>query len=305
MKLGDKHKSLLKWALKILLTGLALYFVFTKIDVAEMWQAMKGINPLYLFLGLLAFNLSKVLSALRLNLFYHAGGLPLGQVYNLKLYYLGMFYNLFLPGSIGGDGYKVYLLKQQYPDLRTRSLVSATLLDRIGGMALLGWLAGLLALFSAFAEAEPLIKWACVAVVVLALPAWYLLLKLFFKNWLPVWLPAAHLSLWVQLSQLLSAWLLLLSLGTGQYFVEYFTLFLVSSAASVLPLTVGGAGIRELVFIYGLELMPVEKATAIAFTLLFFGITAVSSLAGLFFTYQVDRPQPRADHKEQPASSRK
>jgi glycosyltransferase 2 family protein len=31
----------------------------------------------------------------------------------IQLYLLGIYYNLFLPGGIGGDGYKIYLLKQK------------------------------------------------------------------------------------------------------------------------------------------------------------------------------------------------
>lgn len=53
---------------------------------------------------------------------------------NLKLYALGMFYNLFLPGGSGGDGYKVYLLRKLYK-APVKHLLSAVLLDRINGVA--------------------------------------------------------------------------------------------------------------------------------------------------------------------------
>lgn len=57
------------------------------------------------------FNISKIISSIRLNRYFKDINLSLSQTYNLKLYYLGMFYNLFLPGGIGGDGYKIYIIK--------------------------------------------------------------------------------------------------------------------------------------------------------------------------------------------------
>jgi len=294
----EKQKRWLKWLVKLTLTSIALYFVFTKIDAAAMWEAMSGINIYWLLLALLLFNLSKIISAFRLNHFYKTLGLQLTDNYNLKLYYLGMFYNLFLPGSIGGDGYKVYLLKQHYPNLRTRELISGTLLDRLAGLALLFLLAFLLTAFSSFSKLHPLVEWLAWAGALLAIPAWWLLLRLFFRRFLPVFGHSVHLSLWVQVSQLLSSLCLLNALQVEGYYLAYLTLFLVSSAVSILPLTVGGVGLREMVFLYGLQALPIAQAPAIAFSLLFFGVTACSSFLGIFFSYQVEKPPENAAAKD-------
>ncbi len=47
-----------------------------------------------------------------------------------------MFYNLFLPGGIGGDGYKIYLLQKNY-QTGTKKIFGAVLADRISGMVAL------------------------------------------------------------------------------------------------------------------------------------------------------------------------
>jgi len=60
------------------------------------------------------------------------------------------------------------------------------------------------------------------------------------------------------------------------------TLFLVSSVVAVLPLTIGGVGVRELTFLYGLEFIGEEPSLGVTFSFLFFIITAISSLMGLF-----------------------
>ena len=97
--------KLLKPLLQLLVTALALYLVLKKTDVAKLAGFIRGANLWYLLLALLFFNISKVFNAIRLNRFFKAIGIELSAMYNLKLYYLGMFYNLFLPGGIGGDGH--------------------------------------------------------------------------------------------------------------------------------------------------------------------------------------------------------
>jgi uncharacterized membrane protein YbhN (UPF0104 family) len=56
---------------------------------------------------------------------------------------------------------------------------------------------------------------------------------------------------------------------------------------AVLPFTVGGVGARELVMIMGYTYLPINPNSAVAFSLLFFLITALSSFLGAFL--QVDK----------------
>lgn len=107
-----KFKNFSKWLLKFGLSSLALFFVFKKVELNRIVEIALSADPFFLALAVLAFNGSKIISAFRLNQFYKAVEVNLTEKYNLALYYLSMFYNLFLPGSIGGDAYKVYLLKQ-------------------------------------------------------------------------------------------------------------------------------------------------------------------------------------------------
>ena len=43
-------------------------------------------------------------------MFFKQEGVFISEKESLKLYYKGMFYNIMLPGGIGGDGYKGYYL---------------------------------------------------------------------------------------------------------------------------------------------------------------------------------------------------
>ena len=133
-------------ALKIVISAVLIYFIYTKIDLNEVFDVVKKTNLVYLMLALLLFVVSKIIAALRLNLYFHQLEVSLTQKSNLKLYLLGMFYNLFLPGGIGGDAYKGYLIKKKF-GIASKKIVSILVLDRLSGLVLLFIYACVLALF--------------------------------------------------------------------------------------------------------------------------------------------------------------
>jgi len=295
-----KKKDIAKWVVKFLLSGTALFFVFRMVDPHAIFQAVFSAHPLYLLLALLAFNVSKVISAFRLNRFYRIAGVYLTERYNLLLYYIGMFYNLFLPGSVGGDAYKVILLRQQRLG-GTRALFMATLLDRINGLALLVLLTCGLILLREDVPGVPYFHPLAWAGLVLTVPAYWLLKRLAFKGFMGALWPTLHLSLWVQLGQLACAYLILLALGISGGYLDYLILFMASSVVAVLPFTIGGVGARELVFLYGYQFLSIEESLAVAFTFLFFSTLALSSLLGLalsFWPLSVSKAALATQHRE-------
>jgi uncharacterized membrane protein YbhN (UPF0104 family) len=256
--------------------------VIRKIDLIQTKEIIFHAKIGWLILALIAFNISKTISSFRLNSFFSAIGLILPDLYNLKLYYVGMFYNLFLPGGIGGDGYKVFLLNRSHKT-KVKHLISATLLDRISGMMALAFLALLLALFVNLSFIGPWITWVLIGILVIAYPTYYFIFRLLFKNFINAFNISNIFSQGVQLAQLLCAYLILKALLVSDLYMEYMILFLLSSVVAVLPFTVGGIGARELVFIFGADYLLIDKNTAVAFSILFFVITAVSSFTGIFF----------------------
>ena len=118
--------------LKIIISLLAVWFVLSKIDTAQLGSVIAGIRWPWLILAALFFILSKLVSALRLNIFFRDINVLITEKSNIRLYLLGMFYNLFLPGGIGGDGYKIWLLRKEGSQ-SVRKLTAAIIFDRING----------------------------------------------------------------------------------------------------------------------------------------------------------------------------
>jgi uncharacterized membrane protein YbhN (UPF0104 family) len=262
--------------------------VINKIDVRETKEILFHAHVLWLFLALLFFNISKIISAFRLNGFFKEMGLLLESRYNIRLYYVGMFYNLFLPGGIGGDGYKVYLLNKFFKS-PVRQLISATLLDRISGLIALIFLVFIFSYFINLSILGEWINWLISGLLLLTYPVYYVFYRLLFKRFSAVFIKSNIQSLGVQMSQVISALFIMWALDVHQYYFEYLFLFLLSSVVAVLPFTIGGVGARELVFIFGANYLMIDMNTAVAFSLLFFLLTALSSFTGIFLETSLKR----------------
>ncbi|WP_439483744.1 lysylphosphatidylglycerol synthase transmembrane domain-containing protein [Cyclobacterium plantarum] len=270
----------------MLLTGAALYLVFNKIDTKATWRVIQSAHMGWLLLAWLFFIVSKVFSAIRLNIYFKDIGLQIAETKNLKLYAIGMFYNLFLPGGIGGDGYKVYLLNKLHQK-PVKQLINCVLLDRGNGLAVLLWLMFALMLFvNIRLDFFLSFYWLGWLGLVLLPFGFYLVMFLFFRSFMGSIPSSTGYSFLNQVLQLFSAFFILMSLGVGQQYIPYLFVFLVSSTVSVLPLTIGGVGARELVFVLAHDYVGINENVAVAFSLLFFLVTVMTSVSGVFFKYK-------------------
>ena len=204
----------------------------------------------------------------------------ISQKAHMRLYLLGMYYNLFLPGGIGGDGNKIYLLNKKY-DVATRRIFWAILMDRIIGVLALFCMSVVLFSLLPGMGTYALFTW-------ILIPLSVFIIYLIFRKYFPYFLPALWItnlqSLVVQVLQLLSAILILLSLKVPGSLEGYLFIFLISSMVAVLPLTIGGIGSREFTFMLGARWLGLDLDISISLSLIFFLITAFTSIWGMIYS---------------------
>lgn len=285
MQENDKPKSrlspLVKLLIKMAVTVLCIWYVSGKIDFGKAGAALQEAKWTYLLLALLAFIFSKVIAAYRLNIYFRNIGIQLPEQTNLRLYWLGMFYNLFLPGSIGGDAYKVLLLKKEL-NAPYKKTTAAVLLDRFSGLLGLGFL---LAGYGVAVLRERLYIAGLIAGALLAALILYFVIRRWLTEFLPSYFHTLLLGLLVQAAQVVCIYLVMAALGIPAHVTEFVFLFLVSSVVSVLPLTVGGLGIREVVFLEGSHYFGLPQETSVIISLLFYLITLCTSAWGLVYVF--------------------
>jgi len=264
---------------KLAITLGALYMVFNKVDFSALGGLLQKSSPALLVLAFLLFFLAKILEAFRSNYFFRAIGLKINEPTNVKLYFLGLFYNLFFPGGIGGDSYRVYWIKKRY-EIKLKELIGSFLLNRISGLLALS---SLLLISIVFLSIEIAYSYWFFALIPFAFLVYFGVLKKFFQRYLQTIVPTSILSFGIQLLSIASAHLLLVSLGITDSFGDYWFIYLLSGLAFIIPITIGGIGSRELVFLYGADFLAIDLNICIALSLLIYCMRVLSSLAGTYF----------------------
>ncbi len=122
---------------KTFFTFLCFYILYTKLDFARISGIIESANLFYITLAILFFILSKYFSAVRLKIFFNSIPMSVSALLNLKLYLLGMYYNLFLPGSVGGDAYKAYYLRERNKNVLLKDILLSIIFDRLNGLVVL------------------------------------------------------------------------------------------------------------------------------------------------------------------------
>jgi len=287
-----KYWNIIKLLLKLGFTALLGYLVFQKIDYQQVKSVFLNSNPGYLIAALLSYFASQVVSSWRLLGFLQAIGLRLKFGFHFRLYMLGMFYNVFLPGGIGGDGYKIYLLRKKF-QLPTKKIFLSLLLDRVSGVWAIGLLAVLLMLFLPH---FPTKEWWPVAFPVGTI-LYYVMYRLKFPVYVKYFIQAHGKAILVQSLQLLCVLFIISSQDFKGNYPPYLFCFLLSSLATIIPISVGGLGMREYVIMNAAAFFSMDKTLAVFTTLCFYILSTITALAGLWFVYHSNEFEPMPDEK--------
>lgn len=286
--MGMKNKTTLnvvKNISKVIVTAGALYWVARKIDFVDLKDALVDCNWAILFLASCSYTISILVASSRLNSFFKAIKLKLSERYNFRLYQLGLLYNFFLPGGIGGDGYKIYFLKKNH-NTSGRKVLSAVFFDRLSGLWALAIIICALIIFMprlAIPNIFPIL------VAIVGTGSYYFFLRLFFREFSKKFVSTHVKALAVQGFQVLTAILILYSLNFDEKFSPYLLIFLVSSLVAIVPSIGGGVGLRELVMLYGAKYFQIDEHTAVLVSLFFYIISLLVACSGIYYIFRPQR----------------
>lgn len=290
--------KVIKSPLKIVITIALIYVVFQKIDFNELKRLYLTSNLIFLLLALLSYFFSQVVSSWRLLSFLKSIGINVSLLFNFKLYLLGLFYNIY--GGIGGDGYKIYLLRKRFHK-RTRKIIFAILLDRVSGL----WAIGFLFVTLILLIPKIGIPWYyIIPALLLGTFIYYSILQRFFKLYNQNFIKAHLKAILVQSLQLLSVVFILLARDFDDKFSPYLFSFLVSSIAAVIPIGAFGFGTREYVMIHISEFFKMDQTLAVFVTFTFSILSTFVALSGLWFVYRSREFEPLPSEKEAEASEK-
>ncbi|MEO5337065.1 MAG: flippase-like domain-containing protein [Magnetospirillum sp. WYHS-4] len=297
-----------KWiaiSLKVLLSGLLIWYLFRNVDVGAAYQRARGLDP-WLGLGTLAlFLFQSAIGGWRWNAALAAIGEPLSFWRSFVLCYIGAFFNQTLPSAVGGDAVRMY--KARHDGLSLSAAINGVMLDRVSTVVALvflvvglqplllakvdlgaaewlfpllslGALAGLGVLMMLDRMPESLRRWKIVrGLAYLATDTRRLFLvprhaarSLFFSA-------IGHVNISV------AVWVLARALAIDISVVDCLILIPLVILITTLPISIGGWGVREGAMVGTLGLVGVPAESALVLSILF-GLSAmVTALPGGVF----------------------
>jgi len=289
MTITKKHVFVI---IKIIFIICALTFVFKKLDTEQIFEYIKSTDPKMLVFAYISLFFGQIASAFRMQYYFKTENVHLNNKFSIGLYFTGMFFNTILPGGVGGDGYKVYLIGK----LTKFSKLSALRLlisDRASGLFIVGILSLIMALISGASSLIPHGQTLTIVAMLLLAPLYFLSIKLILKEKPMTAVKAIPFSLGVQILTAISVLFILLGVGEDINNISaisgYIFLFLISSVLSIVPISIGGAGVRELAFMYGAKLMGLNPELGVAIAIIIFTVYLTCSLSGLFFWHKLNK----------------
>jgi uncharacterized membrane protein YbhN (UPF0104 family) len=213
----------------------------------------------------------------------------------LSYYFIGMYFNLLLPTSVGGDVVRAWYLNGR--DGRRLAALAAVFLDRFSGLLVMLGLAcaGVLLSPHELPEWVPGVVWGTAGCAVLAVAAVPLAARWGGKvssRLAKVRLALAQLtaprllvgstvlSLGVQAGNVALLMLVGAAIGVPVPLAYYWILVPMVTLLTMLPVSINGTGVREGAMVLFLAPFGVPRELAVTLALLWFSVFLVASLAG-------------------------
>ena len=287
-------KTLLRITGSAVLVGVLAW----RMDWRQLGEAFSALDARLWALALLALVFAQLISGLRWQMLAAPLGFDAPYRRYASLYFIGMFFNLVLPTSVGGDVVRAWYLGAS-KESRIASFCSV-IADRASGLGVLVALACVAALF--LPTTPP--PWMVTILTTLGVGLLVgLPVFLLGHDWMrrryrgekfrPLIDLVSHLrgapgvlgittalSLLVQLASAAQVWLVARGLGLDVSFGYFAVVVPLVSLLTLVPLSVNGMGLREVGLVVLLAPVGVSEAQAVSLSLLYFAVSLAVSLAG-------------------------
>ena len=124
--------SVAKLIVKIVVSAGLLAYLLSRISLDELLTLITSVDRSLLATAALVFLVSNVLGSLQWHLLLCSSGASLSFGQTFRFYFVGLFFNNFLPANIGGDAIKVYDVSRIGQSVY--QVIAVTFLDRLVGI---------------------------------------------------------------------------------------------------------------------------------------------------------------------------
>jgi uncharacterized membrane protein YbhN (UPF0104 family) len=297
-----------RWALRVAVSAIVAVIMLTIVPFRSVVGAISRISIFTWVASLLVFFAGHYLNAVKLRLLLGSGAAPLSSC--VQAQYAGLVGNLGLPGLAGGD-----LVRAAYliPTAGAKRVAAASVADRVVDtvtlLVLVAIALPLAGVPKALADILPSAQWmlavmagAALLLAVLSVVVWknaVLKIKvgalaMALRERRGDVLTAVVISFGVQSAFVLTNAWLASDVGVATPVAAWFVAWPLSKLVAVLPISLGGIGVREAALVSLLVPYGAPGDAVLATGILWQTVLAVSGLAGLVATQWFWRSGPTA-----------
>lgn len=293
-----------RWLLVARWTGTLglLGYLATRVDWPGLGQAFMGMDLRFFLASIAVYILAQIASTLRWRALAHAQGFRDTITSFSKWYAAGMFCNLALPSSVGGDVVRAWYLARDGRGAvlaRRQAALASVLLDRATGLGVLIGVAGVAACVAPEGLPSRVTApvWVAVSSMLCGLMSWPLISRA-GRHIAPRFTPliggvdgvlmdpvllvtTTACSVVVQLGGIAQVVLIGMGLGIDLPWTFYGCIVPLVSLLTLLPVSLNGMGLREAGYVGLLAPLGVTATQAVALSLLAFTATSLVALVGL------------------------
>ncbi len=305
------NKKTLLTVFQIAVTLGLLWWVFHDPEKRrEMAAALRLADWRWLWVGFAVFFGCSILATVRWKVLLAVQGIRMTWLRTWQLFMIGMFFNLFMLGSTGGDVVKMFLTMREAKENKAAALLSV-FMDRVIGMMALIILSVIFLYFrydllshtDGSSALLTLLLWLLAAALAIIV-GMFVVSGFGWVHYLPAWTPlrgriveisaACHMYAkgWRQ-----TVWAFLVSFPLfGMFFmtfycaaraftdqlglIDVFSVLPIVAVITAIPISVSGIGLRESLFVSLLAPFGVSAAVATLISVTGFLINTAGSLAG-------------------------
>jgi glycosyltransferase 2 family protein len=294
---------------KILVSVFLIWFLLRQIGVGRVWGAISKARPAWLCGGMLLFAATHFLGGEQWNMLLKAEGISIPRVRCLSIYFVGLFFNNFLIGGVGGDLFR--MLDVRRISKQGSSAVSAVFLDRLMGLLVMTTISVVSIPFALTHRRFGPFLWISFAVLA---AGWSFSLFFFFhkpfarsvSRFIQILIPGRieakarevyqkihgfgrnralclrvlGFSAVIQTGRIYTHYLLARALGTSISPAYFFLVIPIVAMAASLPVSFGGIGLREQTGVVLLGAAGMTPAQAVSVEFLAYLAAIVTSLPG-------------------------
>jgi len=301
IQLDDKKWGVVT-SLRVFISLVLIGILVVLVDPVKVKQSISGFNSscLPVVFGLIA--LSMVISAMKWKVFLDVQNNRIDLIQLFRIYVISLFFNNFLPSSIGGDGVRIYLAGRYYG--KTSSAAASVVVERAIATITLSLLGLSAALFAS--NPTMIVVWPLIIVLISGVVLTLILLT----GWTPgfikkrkgkvrdSWIAFSHaagrlrkehaalfmnliLSLVFQVNVAMVVASIIWGLGLPvPGFADMIFITSTSSVIAMIPAGINGYGLREGAYIFLLQPHGFSSSSALTVSVLFAFFVSIFSLAG-------------------------